>query len=235
LAWDDHAPSGIDEFGCITPKLFGVESPDDSCYDPATQDIAAIHGRDAMKPPQFSIAKLMIVVGIVALNITAPQFWSHSSEPSALSGRFLTFIALQVGLFFLIRSRRTWLFPFWAGFEVFGLVAAFVSIYIDFFSPEGSVLFGWMDTYYFNSYKFLEKISILIRDPYYRSRIWTNVVSHDGGVIDNSLWEVVSFLPHLAIAVVGGFLTSLAIRCLGNRRGPTALESATAELASQPA
>ena len=65
-----------------------------------------------MKPPQFSIAKLMVVVGIVALNIAATQFWSHSSDPSLLTGRFLTCIALQVGLFCLIRSRRSRLLPF---------------------------------------------------------------------------------------------------------------------------
>ena len=101
------------------------------CYDPTIEEITAVHGRDAVKVLRFSIAKLMVIVGVVALNLAAVQFWSPSSEPSLFTGRFLMSIALQVGLFCLIRSRRTGYRTFWWGFVSFGLAALITSIYTD--------------------------------------------------------------------------------------------------------
>jgi hypothetical protein len=159
-----------------------------------------------MKIPQFSIARLMTIVGIVGLNLAFTRLWSHSSHPSLLTGRFLTSIALQVGLFCLIRSRRRRTFTFWIGFEGFGLAAAITSIYIDFFSLDDSRLFYINDLYLFNIYNLLCKICMLINDPYCRGVAVAKLSSHDGSFIENMLFELVSSLPQLFIALIGGLL-----------------------------
>ena len=192
-------------------------------YDLADPGFLAVQRRDAVKLPRVSIAKLMVVVGIVAFNLGSTRFWSHSSDPSLLTGRILTSIALQVGLYGLIRSRRSRSLPFWAGFETFGLVAAIISVYIDFFSPNDSVLADLMDAYLFNAYKTAEVVCLALKDPYYRSTMTARLSLHDGSFTDNLLFEIVSFLPQLLIALIGGSMTSLFIQCSGKRRDPVVL------------
>jgi hypothetical protein len=174
-----------------------------------------------MKLPRFSIAKLMVIVGIVALNIAATQFWSPSSEPSLFTGRFLTSIALQVGLLCLIRSHRTRFLPFWSGFEAFGLAAAITSVYIDFLSPADSQLFNLMDLYLFSTYNIFNNMFVSINYPYFRSSL-TNSLLPDNSFMSNFMFEAISFLPQLFIALIGGFLTSLTIRRWGRRHDPVA-------------
>jgi hypothetical protein len=180
------------------------------------QDVVAGHGRDAMKPPQFSIANLMVVVGFVAFNVAATQLWSHSSSPSLLSGRFLTSIALQVGLLCLIRSRRSRFLPFWLGFEVFALLAAITTIYLDEASADDP-LFKLMDQYYFSTYKWLEGVSTLIADPFLRSSVRTAINAGSNTFASNFLYELISFLPQLVFALIGGVLTKVTIRLWGKR------------------
>ena len=198
----------------LQPELIRGDVPCVSCYDPMIQDdFFSIHRTDAMSLPRFSILKLMVVVGIVAINLASTQLWSPSSDPSLLSGRFLTSIALQVGILCVIRSRRTRISPFWSGFVAFGLAAAITSIYIDFINTE-SKLFDLMDLYLFHTFKFLD------RTFYYKIRI-------NYPVAGDLAHEVVGFLPHLLIAIVGGCLTSLAIRLWDRRCDPVSLGSAT--------
>lgn len=176
-----------------------------------------------MKPPRFSIARLMVVVGVVAFNFAAVQFWSHSSSPSLLTGRFLTSLALQAGLFCLIRSRGTRFFSFWAGFEVFGLAAAITTIYMDFFTAEDSLLFRQWDEYLFSAYNFIERLCTLIKDPYYQSRAKTILLLQNGSFTSDFLYEFISFLPQFLVALVGGFLTGLTVRIWGGRRASVAI------------
>jgi hypothetical protein len=166
-------------------------------------------GKAAMKLPLFSIARLMAIVAFVGLNLASTQFWSHSSHPSLLTGRLPTSIALQVGLFCLIRSRRSKSFTFWIGFEAFGLAAAITSIYIDLFSPDDSNLADINDLYLDKMYNLLGNARIMINDPYWRGVVAAKLFSHDGGFIDNMLFELVSFMPQLFMAVIGGFLMAL--------------------------
>jgi hypothetical protein len=164
-----------------------------------------------MKLPQFSIARLMTIVGIVGLNLAFTQLWSHSSEPSLLTGRFLTIIALQVGLFCLIRSRRSRTFTFWIGFEGFGLAAAITSIYIDFFYLfyfGDSKLADINDLYLYTTYGLLGKLCRMINDPYWRGVAVDKLFTHDGGFTDNLLFELVSSIPQLFIALIGGLLVA---------------------------
>ncbi len=197
------------------------------CYDPAVEETTKVHGRDAVRVLRFSIAKLMVVIGVVALNLGALQFWSPSSEPSLFTGRLLMSIALQVGLFCLIRSRRTGSRAFWRGFVSFGLAAFATSIYIDFFSPDDSQLFNAMDQYLFSTFNLLERTCSLIPDPYFRSRVRTAFLVPDNRFTSHFMFDFVSFLPQLFIALSGGVLTSVTIRVWGKRQDLVALGSAT--------
>jgi hypothetical protein len=171
-----------------------------------------------MKLRRFSIANLMVVVGIVALNIAATRLWSHSSSPIHLTGRFLTVFALQVGIFYSIRNRRTRLWPFWSAFEAFGLAAALISIYIDFLSSAESELFNPMDLYLYSTYNLLESLATWINDPHYRSKVTRALTSSDNSFTFNFVFEVVSFLPQLVIALTGGCLTGLIVKLWGKRQ-----------------
>ena len=72
-------------------------------------------------------------------------------------------IALQVGLFRLIRNQWTKSLSFWYGFEAFGMVAAIITIYSDIFSPSDSGIFDIWDLYLFNTVNLIEKsLRILI-------------------------------------------------------------------------
>ena len=162
-----------------------------------------------MKLPQFSISRLMTVVGIVGLNLAFTQLWSHSSEPSLLTGRFLTCIALQIGLFCLIRSSRSRTFTFWIGFEGFGLAAAITSLHIDFFyffHCGDSKLADLNDLYLGNAYDLLIRCCTTINEPNWRGVAVNKLVTHDGSFTENMLYELVSSIPQLFIALSGGLL-----------------------------
>jgi hypothetical protein len=179
-----------------------------------------------VKVLRFSIAKLMLVVGIVALNLAAVQFWSPSSEPSLFTGRFLMSITLQVGLFCLIRSQRTGYRTFWWGFLSFGLAAFLTCVFID-LSHFDSYLFTAMDQYLSFAYDLLARLCMFIPDPYLRSRLRTVFLVSDNTFTCHFVYDFVSFLPQFFVALCGGVLTRLTIRCWGKRHDPVALGSAT--------
>ncbi len=71
--------------------------------------------------PRVSIGKLMVLVGLIAVNLTAIRLLC-SAEPSLLTGFIPAGLVLQFGAFRLIRS-RTRARVFWAGFVTAGLLA----------------------------------------------------------------------------------------------------------------
>src|SRR5947209_18664618 len=75
-------------------------------------------GRDPMRLPRFSIGRLMIVVGLIALNLSAVRAFV-SIEPWLLIGVAPAGLALQLAAFRLIRSRGR-ARAFWAGFLAAG-------------------------------------------------------------------------------------------------------------------
>jgi hypothetical protein len=180
-----------------------------------------------MKVLRFSIAKLMVIVGVVALNLAAVQFWSPSSEPSLLTGRFLMSIALQVGIFSLIRTRRSEYRTFWWGFVSFGLATSITSIYIDLFSSANWPPFNAIDQYLSFTFDLLERMCMLIPDVYWRSKIRTSFLAPDNSLTSHFMFDFVSFLPQLLIAVSGGALTSMVLRRWVKRHDPVSLGSAT--------
>jgi hypothetical protein len=172
---------------------------------------------------RFSISKLMVIVGIAALNLAAVQFWSPSSEPSLFTGRLLMAIALQIGLFCLIRSRRKGYRAFGWGFLAFGVAAFVTCTYIDFLASEDSALFDLMDQYVVYAYDLLAGVCILIPDPTFRSKVRTVLLVSNNSFACHFMYDFVCFLPQLLIALIGGVLTSVAVRFSGKRHAAVSL------------
>jgi hypothetical protein len=49
----------------------------------------------------------------------------------------------------------------------------------------------------------------MIYDPYWRGVAVAKLFSHDGGFTDNMLFELVSSIPQLFIALIGGLLQAI--------------------------
>jgi hypothetical protein len=177
------------------------------CYDPTIQDIAAIHRRDAVKLPRFSIAKLMVIVGILALNIAAARAFIDWEW----TGLFLIGFALQVGLLCLIRSRIGFR-PFWWGFETFGLASVITPIFITLVSQTaGSEFLRLMNMYVEFAFSLVSRLCTLIKNPVSQARL-TLFLLQDMQLI---ILEIAFFLPQLLTAVVGGLIASLIVRRWG--------------------
>ena len=84
-----------------------------------------------------------------------------------------------------------------------------------------------MDQYLSFTYDLLARLCMFIPDPYLRSRLRTVFVFSDNTFTCHFVFDLVSFLPQLFIALSGGVLTSVVIRCWGKRHDPVALGSAT--------
>jgi hypothetical protein len=82
--------------------------------------LAPFHGGGLMKLPRLSIAELMTVVGIVALDVAASGVLLENND--LLGGVAPMGLTLQMGIFWLIRSRGR-VPSFWAGFLAFGTMA----------------------------------------------------------------------------------------------------------------
>ncbi|MHC5538416.1 hypothetical protein ACYOEI_09325 [Singulisphaera rosea] len=157
-----------------------------------------------MRLPQFTTSGMMAVVVLAAVDCFLIQFWD------ALAGAFLMGLALQVGLFVLIRSRARG-HHFCVGFEATGLAALLIYVpghraYFNqvivpwTFDLSGAVdralrylpyhVFGWYRRH-------------LVVDPNNALRI-----------IDIIALQEVSFgLPMLLLASIGGLLALFSRRC----------------------
>jgi hypothetical protein len=138
-------------------------------------------------------------------------------------------IALQVALFRLIRDRETGHRTFLWGFLSFGLAALITSIYIDLFSPDDSDLSNAMDQYLFSTFNLLERICLWIPDPYLRSRVRTAFIMSDHSFTSHFIFDFVSCLPQLFIALNGGAFTHVATRLWGKWQDAVALGSTTTQ------
>jgi hypothetical protein len=75
-----------------------------------------------MKPPRLTIVTLMCAVGMVAVSLAVGRAL-YASDPWLPAGVCLAGIAIEVGLFQIVRTRGK---PraFWAGFVICGILAA---------------------------------------------------------------------------------------------------------------
>jgi hypothetical protein len=90
-----------------------------------------------MRRPRFSIGKLMVVVGLIALNLSAGRVL-FAIEPWLLIGVALAGLALQWAAFRLIGSRGR-ARAFWAGFLAAGVLAAWSLVAAMFFRTSLNV------------------------------------------------------------------------------------------------
>jgi hypothetical protein len=146
----------------------------------------------AMSLPRNSIASLMSVVGIVALNLAVGRA-IFLAEPWRLAGVAPIGVIIQVGLYCLIRARgRPRRFAFWTGFEA-GTVLGLWS-FLCARVPESRVGAVWDD--------YGEFIDGLLRLHY-------GLPVLNRGPLDPVLLTMIAvfaFLPQFLMGVVGGLL-----------------------------
>jgi hypothetical protein len=94
-----------------------------------------------MKSVRFSVAKLMVAIGIIALDLAAGRFLLDY-DAVLLVGVLPAGLALQLGLFRLIRSRGR-LRAFWAGFVIAGALAALSFAWGIIFAGSIGIRYDW--------------------------------------------------------------------------------------------
>jgi hypothetical protein len=167
-----------------------------------------------MRLPRFSIGKLMIVVGLIALNLAAGRVL-YSIEPWLLVGIAPAGLALQFAAFRLIRSRGP-ARAFWAGFLAVGLLAAWSLVAAMLFRTSVNVAINRTTGQ-----------PMFWTTPGYRGAdqawaVWTGYIvlvekglAHlpstagileRGDAVDAIVGVVVAFLPQFVIALAGGLL-----------------------------
>jgi hypothetical protein len=194
--------------------------------------------RITVKLAHRSVAKLMVVVAVVALNLAIARVL-FAYNPVLLVGVVLSGLALQAAGFLLTRSRSR-IRPFWLGFLAFGSMAMVTVIWAMVFAPNvgivhdpntgkevmvklpGSLMWTLWSTYFKSVFTYLAGHLHFNLDPL--------------GVAAALIWS----LPQFLIAVIGGWLCRLVAGRHGRRpaNGPSPghVESAQASSASlQPA
>ena len=164
----------------------------------------------------------MVVVGIAALNLAAVRIlFLYNSE--MLIGVALIGLALQVGIFRLMRSRGRGR-AFWVGFVVCGLTAMMAFVWVV--RSPGVILVSSTGGYYKEYEPPMYSALCECRDvamervlyPIFVS-LHVDPMSHrDSKLLQASFMgfnAIVWFLPQLFIAMVGGLLTGF----MGRRRG----------------
>lgn len=146
-----------------------------------------------MKRFRFTIARWMVVTAVLATNAGLVRAFVVQEM---FSGGILNFIALQVGLWCLLRSRGR-VRRFWLGFEVSG-VASVLALFACEVSPGSALsrLLMWYTNVAFNF-------------------VFTHLPTPiDDAVMDHQDWFLVLiyFLPELVAAMLGGLLSAYLLR-----------------------
>jgi hypothetical protein len=150
-----------------------------------------------------TIASLMLVVVIVALNVAAARA-IYLFEPWRLAGMGPITLAIQAGLFYLIRTRgRPRQYAFWAGFEVGSMLGLWSFLYV--LVPDSKVGSVW-DAYATTVNEFLRvnfALPVLNRSPF--DPIFLTAVA------------VFAFLPQLLMGLAAGGLALSVTWCWRSR------------------
>jgi hypothetical protein len=145
-----------------------------------------------MSPRRKSIASLMKLVAIVALNLGIGRM-IFLSEPWRLAGIAPIAMAIQFGLFFLARSSgRPRRYAYWLGFETGGLLGICSFMYAR--VPDSAVGALW------------EEYTVFINDLL---RVHLGLSIFDRNPFDPALLIVVAVfgsLPQMLMAIAGGLL-----------------------------
>jgi hypothetical protein len=175
-----------------------------------------------MKLPRLSIAEIMTVVGIVALNLAATRAFPDDNH-ELLGGVAPMAVTVQVGIFSLIRSRGR-VRAFGAGFVAFGSLAMASFVGAGFFSPSDSVsidpktgqavvrtspgapiwvLWSRYGRFVFKTLESLPNSDFIVGD---------GGDSHGQDGIPLGTKALILFLPQMVFAIAGGLCASLIKR-----------------------
>jgi hypothetical protein len=153
-----------------------------------------------MNRPRLSMAKLMAIVAIIALNIAAVRALIFSRMELAI-GLMPFGIVLQFGLLKAIRNRGRSRF-FWTGFSILGTAAAASFIGAAIFDKSWLGI-GW-SSYAFSANAFLRS---------YAPGLGLSMFSPNKWIIIATL-AIICFVPQLVAASIGGLSGVL----IANRR-----------------
>ena len=145
-----------------------------------------------MNPRRNSIARLMWIVGIVALNLAVGRS-IFLSEPWRLAGIGPIAVAIELGLVCLIRARgRPRRYAFWTGFEAGSLLGlwSFVCVRV----PESRVGALWDEYGAFIDGQLLAAYGLSVLDRGPLDPVFLSMIA------------VFAFLPQLLLGIAGGFL-----------------------------
>jgi membrane protein YqaA with SNARE-associated domain len=164
-----------------------------------------------MRVPRLSISNLMIAAGVIAVNFAAARALL-SIHRLAFVGAVLIGLALQVGLFRLIRSRGH-ARNFWIGFVAAGSLALMCFVWAMLTPPTGMRQTNPSDrvTYYHTPGSAMWRLWCD-----YNNFAATNLVPLPGsyrflgmatGNMPTATLAVIGFAPQVLIAALGGLLT----------------------------
>ncbi len=155
--------------------------------------------------PWYSIARLMVVVAVIALNAGLIRDFVVSET----NGLVLIAMAFQVGLYLAIRG-RTSRRPF-----LWGFVATCPSILLFFilaeFSGRGELVTSAHNAYLESAFNVTASLCERIPDPATGAKVWLLVLQD----MQQCVIEVLLFVPQLILAVAGGLIIALAVGRLG--------------------
>ena len=190
-----------------------------------------------MSLPRVSIVKLMLIVGIAALNLAAVRIlFLYNSE--MLIGVAPIGLALQFGIFRLMRSRGRGR-AFWVGFVVCGLTAMMAFVWVV--RSPGVILVSSTGGYYKEYEPPMYSALCECRDvatervlyPILNGLHVDPLAHRDSTLLRASFMGVNAvswFLPQLFIALAGGLLT----RPIGGRLGKSLVRDPLTPAASSP-
>jgi hypothetical protein len=179
-------------------KVFGIVSPKVPGMIPRVQEDTAVGERDTMKPPRLSVAKVMAVVAIFAINLAALRSL-HSYDEDLDQGIALAGFALQFGVFQSIRNHGR-VRAFWLGFMALDS-AAMISFAWCVTYHRSTMFLLWSEyTRYANKYI---NATTHIWDFYNRTQIELVCV-----IAQAVIWSV----PQLIIACFGGLMARAIFR-----------------------
>ncbi len=160
-----------------------------------------------MKKPTFTLARIMVVVGITAVNIAAARALYREDIELAL-GLALMALVSQFALICAIK-RLGLARAFWSGFVIASIAA--MAVFAWGFSVQDSALFGWLLSYT----QFADGVLALIP---YAPRLY---ISGGSNLPVMMTAAFVWFIPQLMAAVVGGlfatFVAWMNIKRVENR------------------
>ncbi len=152
-----------------------------------------------MKRPRFSIARLMVIVVAIAINLAAVRAFN------AYDANFLPYLFFVTGVMpmsttlfviAIVAARRTvrgdWLAPFVLGYEAFGWLAVFAFVTLYSIAPSAILKFAE------------EQIGTWTR-PFF-APLLDGMPEWVGMLVEFGAATVIFSLPQLTIAFVGGWL-----------------------------